>query len=323
LRNKNLAPSAEELKLLNGQPAITNGYFPALALVGGVPAGEALQKLLDSKDAKTRAAAAETGVYGIFDEATVSAIAAKANDPSPEVRRSVLRALATQANWRSEAAQQALVKLALDPAYGDRVSAVDGLVTAARLQIRGVRQDPKLFKALVMLLDDKDEELRTMASNFLAPVRDPGFRGDLGRPEQKTPEGGWQQWLDKVTTKAAGYRKDYEVCANRTAGQNEPIDLYCSGEKTMRTDPASAFQSTLKAAEQGYVPAQAAVGMMYADGKGTQQSYPEAAKWWNKAAEAGHVLAASNLSMIYRGGAGVPSDPKLSEKWAKFAAEHQ
>jgi hypothetical protein len=327
LRNKNIAPSAEEMKLLKAQPVITNGYFPAIALVGGVPAGEILQKLLDSKDAKVRAAAAETCIHGIFGEATITAVAGKATDPSPEVRRSVLRALAMNANWRSEAAQQALVTLALDPAktteQADRVGAVDGLVTAARLQIRGVRQDPALFRALVTLLDDKDEELRTMASNFLAPVRDREFRGDLGRPEQKTPNGGWQHWVDEVTTKAAGYRKDYEVCASRPAGQTEPVDLYCSGEKTIRTDPSTAFQSTLKAAEQGYVPAQAAVGMMYADGKGTQQNYPEAARWWNKAAEGGHVLAASNLSMIYRGGAGVKGDPKLSEKWAKFVAEHQ
>jgi len=38
-----------------------------------------------------------------------------------------------------------------------------------------------------------------------------------------------------------------------------------------------AFKYTLQAAEQGYVPAEAAVGMMYANGKGVQQNYPEAA----------------------------------------------
>jgi hypothetical protein len=326
LRNKNLAPSAEEVKLLKASPVMANGYFPAIALVGGVPAGEVLQKLLEAKDAKTRAAAAETCVHGIFSEATIAAVAAKAADPSPEVRRAVLRALAVNANWRSEAAQQALIGLALDPArtveQADRVGAVDGLVTAARLQIRGVRQDPPLFRALVLLLEDKDEELRTMAANFLEPVRDRDFRGDLGRPEQKTPVGGWQQWLGEITDKAAGYRKDYEVCTNRPAGLTEPMDLYCSGGKSLRTDPAAAFHSTLQAAEQGYVPAQAAVGMMYADGKGTPQNYAEAAKWWNKAAEAGHLLAAGNLSMIYRGGAGVPGDAKLSEKWAKFVTDH-
>jgi hypothetical protein len=326
LRNKNLAPSPEELKLLKTPPVRTNGYFPSIALVGGVPAGEVLRKLLDSKDAATRAAAAETCVHGIFSEATVSALAAQAADPSPEVRRAVLRALAVNAGWRSEAAQQALIQLALDPAktvdQADRVGAVDGLVSASRLQIRGVRQDPAMFRALVTLLEDKDEELRTMAANFLAPVRDRDFRGDLGRPEQKTPAGGWQHWLEEISTKAAGYRKDYEICAARPSGSTEPADLYCSGEKLLRTDPAGAFRVTLRAAEQGFVPAQAAVGMMYADGKGVQQNYPEAARWWNKAAEAGHLLAASNLSMIYRGGAGVPGDPKLSEKWARFVSDH-
>ena len=69
LRNKNIAPSAEELKLLkafgsDAAPRIENGYFPALALVGGAPAGAVLQKLLESNEAKIRAAAAETAGRG-------------------------------------------------------------------------------------------------------------------------------------------------------------------------------------------------------------------------------------------------------------------
>ncbi|HVW84664.1 MAG TPA: sel1 repeat family protein, partial [Bryobacteraceae bacterium] len=62
---------------------------------------------------------------------------------------------------------------------------------------------------------------------------------------------------------------------------------------------------------------------LYAIGKGVDQNYPEAAKWWLKAAEGGHVLAAQSLSMVYRGGAGVKSDPALSAKWGKFAQEHR
>ena len=54
-----------------------------------------------------------------------------------------------------------------------------------------MRQDAVPFKTLVALLEDKNEELRTMAANTLAPIRDAEFRGDLGRPERKTPEGGW------------------------------------------------------------------------------------------------------------------------------------
>jgi TPR repeat protein len=326
LRNKNIPPSPDEMKMLKAQQRIANGYFPGLALVGGIPAGDVLQQLLSSKDAAVRAAAAETLRHGAFGEAAVAALAARANDPAPEVRRAVIRGLAAQANWRSDAAQQALIELATDPTKTadqmDRVAAVDGLISASRLQITGAIQDPALFRALVSLLDDKDEELRTMASNFLAPVRDRDFRGDLGRTEQKTPAGGWPRWLDSITAKAAGYSRDYEVCAGRPIGGSEPVDGFCKGQSLLKTDPAAAFQATLAAAEQGFVPAQAAVGIMLANGKGAPQNYPEAAKWWNKAAESGHLLAAGNLALLYRGGSGIPGDAKLSAKWAQFVEDH-
>ena len=326
LRNKNLPLSPEEQKLLKAPPVIADGRFPALSLVGGVAAGDVLEKLLDSKDVRTRAAAAATFLHGNFSERAINALAARATDPAPEVRHAVLRALAVNANWRSQAAQQALIALASDPSktadQEDRVAAVDGLIFAARLQIRGAQQDPALFRTLVALLEDKDEELRTMAANFLAPVRDRDFRGDLDRAEQKTPPGGWQHWLDQITTKAAGYSKDYEVCATRGLTPTDPADLFCQGGKLLGTDPSQGFQLTLQAAEKGYVPAQAAAGILYADGKGTPQNYAEAARWWNKAAEAGHLLAAGNLSLLYRGGSGVPSDAKLSSKWAKFVEDH-
>jgi TPR repeat protein len=134
-----------------------------------------------------------------------------------------------------------------------------------------------------------------------------------------------------VTAKAAGYQKDYEVCAPSVA--EGAAASYCTGGnyllgrnlatgQPVKKDPVLAFQHTLNAAEQGYVPAEAAVGMMYAVGKGVQQDYVEASKWWTKAAEGGHVLAAFNLSMVYRGVPGVRSDAAKSEQWAKFVAEH-
>lgn len=344
LRNKNVPPSQEELNLLK-RPEATPGFFADLALVGGAPAGEVVRKLLASGDAKIRAAAAAICGQAIFDEATIAALARKLTDPSPQVRRAAVHALALNANWRSEAAQQALIDFATHPEKAldqtDRVNAVDALVQAARFQVKGARQDPAMFKALIALLEDKDEELRTMASNTLEPIRDSDFRGDLGRPERKTPNGGWQQWLNETTAKAAGYLQDYEVCGWGTThasaalpgnrGTQEPVDLFCMGGASLlghnlatgqpvRKDPASAFKYTLEAAEQGYTPAEAAAGLMYANGKGVQQSYADAAKWWTKAAEHGHLLAASNLSMVYRGSPGVKGDPALSEKWAKVAA---
>jgi hypothetical protein len=341
LRNKNVPLSAGETQLLRrfdkSAPAPVNGYFSDLVLVGGAPAGVVVEKLLASDRADIRAAAAETCARGIFSEATMGAVAKLTQDASPKVRRAAIRALSIQANWRSAAAQQALVALATgqQPAVDehDRVDAADGIVQATKLQIRGARQDPELFKTLVTLLADKNEELRTIAANTLAPIRDKDFRGDLGRPERKAPTGGWDAWVNEVASKAAGYQKDYAICATASGNGSDAVGAYCAGGqyllghdlatgKPVKKDPVLAFQNTLKAAEQGSTPAEAAVGMMFAIGKGVEQNWTEAAKWWTKAAEAGHVLAATNLSMVYRGVPGVHGDPAKSEQWAKFAAEH-
>jgi proline iminopeptidase len=324
LRNKNLPVSPQERALLAKTEINSEGYIGNLALVGGSPAGAVIQKLLESSNPDIRAAAAATCSHAIFDEVTMEALSKRAYDPSTKVRQSAFRALAINANWRSNTAERALVESALHPekaiAEADRVAAVDGIAYAVQFQLRGARQDPLLFAALITLLTDKNEELRTMATNILAPIRDPAFRGDLGRTEQKTPSGGWQPWLDGVTAKAAGYRSDYHVCANQTSGGMSPMDLYCQGGGLSK-DPVQAFRKTLQSAEQGYVPAEAMVGMFYAVGKGTLQSYPDAVQWWTKAAESGHSLAAQSLSMAYRGVAGVKSDPVLSAKWAKIAQD--
>ena len=92
------------------------GYYPTLALVGGAPAGAVLEKLFVSSDAAVRAAAAETSNHGIFGESTTAALGKLLADPSPEVRNATLCALASYANWRSGAAQQALIQRATDQA---------------------------------------------------------------------------------------------------------------------------------------------------------------------------------------------------------------
>ena len=343
LRNKNLPLSAGEVALLKkfslrSVPAANaQGYYSDLALVGGKQAAPVVQKLLASEDPAVRGAAAETCRYAIFNEETISVLAAKLKDPSPAVRQSAIRALTANANWRSNMAQRALVDLAVIPGKAvtpeDRVGAVDGIVEAARLQINGSRQDALLFKALVTLLDDQDEELRTMAANTLAPIRDAEFRGDLGRPEQKAPAGGWEHWLEETSDKAAGYRKDYDACAKATGRSDDPVGLFCKGgsyllgeevptKQPVPKNPSLAFKNTLEAAEMGYAPAENAVAFMYADGKGTEQDYAKAAQWWVKAAEAGHLQAAFQASMVYRGTPGVPPNTELSEKWAKYFDEN-
>jgi len=88
-------------------------------------------------------------------------------------------------------------------------------------------------------------------------------------------------------------------------------------------NPAKAFQSTLQAAQAGYVPAQEVVGMMYAVGKGVQQDYHEAAKWFLTAAEAGNPRAAANYAGAGRSGLyNLRGDTELGGRWARFLALH-
>jgi hypothetical protein len=330
LRNKNIPPSAGERSLLdafrNGAPAPESGYYPTLALVGGVPAGEALQKLFVSSDANVRAAAAETCSHGIFGEATSAALGRLLDDPSPQVRNAALRATASYANWRSPAAQQVLIRRATDPNLDldARLDAADGLVFAVKLQAGGVQQDPPMFKALVSLLNEKDknEPLRAAAYIALAPVR-PYIIGGSGSG-QFPPDGGWEKWLERITAEQAGDGIYYRACdsaGSHTGGQ--PVDRFCAGGALVSKNPAKAFQATLEAAQAGYVPAQEVVGMMYAVGKGVQQDYHEAAKWFLTAAEAGNLRAAANYMGAGRSGLyNLRSDRELGKRWAKFVALH-
>jgi len=300
LRNKNIAPSAEETKLLkafsSAPPAPADGYYPALALVGGAPAGAVLQKLFESKDANIRAAAAETCRRGIFGETTSAALAKLAADPSIKVRRSAVGALAMYANWRYTPAQKALIQLATDKGADslDRLNATDAIGYAVRLPAKGVPQDPPMFQALVGLVQDKDEPVRSTAAGVLAPLYESAGEGPQRR---RAPEGGWEKWLTGITAQ-------YQV-----------ISL------PAETDLTSAFQSTLKAAEQGDTKAQAATAMLYANGKGVQQNYAEAGKWWIKAAEGGDLAAARHAWNLYRNGEGVERNPAIANQWAKVIGE--
>jgi TPR repeat protein len=347
LRNKNIPPSREELNLLAAfskptPPAPIAGYYPTyyptLALVGGAPAGAVLEKLFVSSDAKVRAAAAETCNHGIFGEATTAALGKLLGDPSPEVRNATLRSLASYANWRSAAAQQALIQRATDHSLDldARLDAADGLAQAVKLQAAGVQQDPPMFRALVSLIGEeknseekideervsnKNEPLQAVALLALAPIR----RYIVGGADegQFPPEEGWEKWLQKITAQQAGDLTYYSVCGAAGHTDAEPVDLFCAGGALVNKNPAQAFQSTLQAAQRGYVPAEEVVGMMYAIGKGVQQDYHEAGKWFLTAAEAGNTRAATNYVGSLRSGMGnLRRDPELSARWAKFLLAH-
>jgi TPR repeat protein len=131
--------------------------------------------------------------------------------------------------------------------------------------------------------------------------------------------------LDRITAEQAGDLAYYDVCgpAGSSRAGAKPVDSFCAGGALVNETPAQAFRLTLEAAQQGYVPAQEVVGMMYAIGKGVQQDYREAATWFLTAAEAGNTRAAINYVGSLRNGMyNLRNDPALSERWAKFLATH-
>lgn len=323
LRNKNLPLSAEETRLLRAfnakPPAPVNGYYPTLALVGGAPAGAVLQKLFQSPDAAIRLAAAETAQHGIYGPATTAALAKLTKDSSRAVSQSAIRALALLANWRYPEAQSALIQLATDPTadHSSRLTAADGLAHAVRLQVKGIRQDPAMFAALATLAAEKDEPLRASASVALAPAYEPP---PPGAQRRRSPEGGWQKWVESLYATENIENKKYEVC---TAGNREPaVDDFCRGGEALRArNLAIGFALTLKAAEAGYVPAQAAVGMLYANGQGVQQNYAAAGEWWIKAGTGGDLVAARHAWNLYSNGEGVDRNPTLANQMAPLIGE--
>jgi len=333
LRNKNQPLSAEESKILQahaGPPKAVNGYYPGLALVGGAPAGKVLERLFASKDEAVRAAAAETCKHAIFSASTTEALAKLAVDPSPKVRQSAMRALAMYANWRYPAAQQALIGVATDlkADLADRINAADGLGYAVRFQAKGVRQDPAMFAALVALSQDKHEHVRAPAVAALAPAYEPP---PAGAARRRSPEGGWEKWLNEIAAVTNTDFQKYEVCRS---GKNLDAlaSSFCAAGAALlgrnwatgqprKVDLVGAFQGMTKAADAGYVPAQAALAMMYATGKGVKQNYEEAGKWWMTAGEGGDLASARYAWNIYRNGEGVQRNPANANKMAVMIGE--
>lgn len=74
-----------------------------------------------------------------------------------------------------------------------------------------------------------------------------------------------------------------------------------------------------KAAEQGHVPAQFNMGIMYDIGRGVTQDYQQAIFWYGKAAEHGSVQAQNNLGFMYSEGKGVARDYITAHMWFNIA----
>ena len=131
---------------------------------------------------------------------------------------------------------------------------------------------------------------------------------------------------DKSTTyhnyaaKALDYELERKLAlvrnANRKASES-PIKTYREGsESSIKT-----YSTTYELASKGNVRHQNNLGDIYHYGKGVNQDYKKAVKWYEKAAEQGHAEAQVNLGAMYYDGLGVTQDYKQAAKWYSKAAE--
>ncbi len=102
--------------------------------------------------------------------------------------------------------------------------------------------------------------------------------------------------------------------------QNQLGCMYDLG-KGVNQDYTEAIKWYRKAAELGDVDGQCNLGQMYYYGKGINQDYTEAIKWYRKAAEQGSAFGQVILGYMYENGKGISQDYSEAVKCYRKAAE--
>lgn len=101
---------------------------------------------------------------------------------------------------------------------------------------------------------------------------------------------------------------------------NQAVQDFASGVEAYKLgDVLDAAKWYRKAAEQGYAPAQANLGILYDLGQGVAQDYQQALYWYVKAAEQGDIKAQNNLGFMYSEGKGVAQDRATGHMWFNIA----
>lgn len=93
-----------------------------------------------------------------------------------------------------------------------------------------------------------------------------------------------------------------------------------AGARAFRNkDYQTAFREWKAAAEGGQAEAQFDLGLLYAEGLGTQRDLAEAAKWYRQAAGQGNAQAEFALGQMYSRGWGAPRETADILRWMQMA----
>lgn len=97
--------------------------------------------------------------------------------------------------------------------------------------------------------------------------------------------------------------------------------MYATGISHFEVDDAEAVSWYRRAAEQGFAPAQSALGRAYAHGPVLEQDFTQAATWCRLGAEQGDADGQLCMASLYAGGCGVEQDYAESARWHRLAAD--
>ncbi len=210
LRHKQLPLAAEEERFLrslsDAKKAESTLKKPEtwgeLLRIGGHATGQVIARALKSESIVVRENAALACTKGVFaGDQTVAGLIPLLDDKNAGVRQAAITALGMFANWRYEAAQVALGKVAVKAkgSLAERGGATTMLANAARMPLLGnLDDDLPVFQALLTLLDDDAKPLRENAfAPLLAAVKDGlGYDAGLSNKERAPAIGKWMEWLN-------------------------------------------------------------------------------------------------------------------------------
>src|SRR5579885_395781 len=127
-----------------------------------------------------------------------------------------------------------------------------------------------------------------------------------------------QRELGRMYAKGEGVAKDEAESAKWFNFAKEQADAVAAYN---RGDFDAALKAFRPAAEKGQVLAAYMLGLMYANGQGVAENYPEALQWLRKAGEQGEAKAQFAVGVIYFKGLGTPKNDAEAFKWYRRAAD--
>lgn len=112
----------------------------------------------------------------------------------------------------------------------------------------------------------------------------------------------------------------YAVPSNPREQYKQAMGLLLGNNKN-QSDQSDALRLFRLAADQGYGPAETALGAIYESGDLVTRDILQAVRWYTKAADQGDWIAQLSLGRLYFFGDGVPRDIAAAKKWLQRAAE--